>query len=87
MLKIGIIFCGGCQTRYDRAQAYHYLKQNVNVAFEYAKKDYLYECIVVINGCLNSCANLTDYQYHKILKINKLEDIDEIINELKNNLL
>lgn len=69
-MKIGVKFCGGCQSRYERGDVLEIIKRNVeNVDFEYALSDVEYDIFLVISGCPIKCADTKKYIYKEIVDI------------------
>ena len=61
-IKIGVKFCGGCQSRYERGQLYELVRTEVSDAdFEYANDNIMYDILLVISGCHIKCADITRY--------------------------
>jgi 4-hydroxybutyrate CoA-transferase len=70
-LLVGVKFCGGCNSGYDRRAAYEKIKDGVSGAtaaekgaginFEQAKESVRYDALLVICGCANRCATVTGY--------------------------
>jgi hypothetical protein len=57
-MNIGIKYCGGCNSHFDRAKVLdkiiQYFKED---NFEYAKENNSYDIILVLNGCSRACAD------------------------------
>lgn len=69
-MKIGIKFCGGCQSKYDRGETFDNIKNSIrDVEFQYVEKYGVYDILVVISGCQIQCADIKDYMAKKILHI------------------
>jgi hypothetical protein len=69
--RIGVKFCGGCNPGYDRRAAYESVcdyvraraaKERVEVNFERAEAGVPYDALLVICGCANRCANVSEYR-------------------------
>lgn len=68
-MKIGIKFCGGCQSKFDRGDTYETLIKRIkNANFEYVEKNGIYDILVVISGCQIQCAD-TNYTAKEIVHI------------------
>lgn len=62
-MKIGVIFCGGCNSRYDRGKAARYIiEKNPKFSIEYAKESETYDGLLVISGCSVACADYDKYK-------------------------
>lgn len=56
-MKIGIKYCGGCNPGYDRKKLVEKLmSEHLEVTFEIARENILYDIVVVINGCRRACS-------------------------------
>lgn len=88
-MKIGIKFCGGCQSKYDRGDVFENIKNKIkNVNFEYVEKYGNYDILIVISGCQIKCADIKDYLAKDIIHIynenykNAVEIVENTINSL-----
>ena len=81
----GIKYCGGCNPRYNRTQFYEKLKKECpEIEFEYVKTGIIYDHLVVINGCLSRCADLSEIQVQgDTFKIADANQFEELIEQLK----
>lgn len=62
-LKIGVKYCGGCQSKFNRSEVLHRIKENYEfLNFEYVKENEAYDFIMVISGCPIKCANIEKYK-------------------------
>ena len=58
-MKVGIKYCGGCNSRFERIAIAEKIKSDYkNFEFSYAKENQEYDFIIVINGCHIACAGL-----------------------------
>lgn len=86
-MKIGVKFCGGCQSRYDRGDVFENIKKNIeNVSFEYVNSSDFYDILLVISGCHIKCAEIQNYKAKKIVNIDS-ENHKDAVNIVKNELL
>lgn len=62
-MKIGIKYCGGCQSRYERAEVVSSLinKHSHRNTFCYVNEAEVYDLILVVSGCHIKCASISDY--------------------------
>lgn len=83
LLKIGIKFCGGCNSKFNRRQVLDEIKEKYNEhEYEYVKDDQSYDYVIAIQGCQVNCANLDNF-YSKFGIINfNSEDICLLDNYL-----
>ncbi|MDR1043275.1 MAG: hypothetical protein LBL54_05155 [Clostridiales Family XIII bacterium] len=69
--RIAVKFCGGCNPGYDRRAAYETIRGDVaarvadsgngdEVDFVQAEEGVLYDALLVINGCSNRCAAVSE---------------------------
>lgn len=85
-MKCGVRFCGGCNPRFDRGEAYEKIRTQLKdeIEFDYAKEDRLYDVILVIGGCTNCCASYDHYRTRRgVVKVYDSEDVDKTIQILK----
>jgi len=85
-MKCGVRFCGGCNPRFDRGEAYEKIRTQLKdeIEFDYAKEDDWYDVILVIGGCTNCCASYDHYRTRRgVVKVYNAEDVDKTIQILK----
>ncbi len=90
MLQAAVKFCGGCNPRYDRGDAFHTIRAALveQVSFSYAKEGERYDLLLIIRGC-SGCPYLyeeIDAAHRVVLaeeaEINAaLQDIQKICRE------
>lgn len=74
-MKIGIKYCGGCKTTYDRVESVKKLIENFpEYNFEPAKEDVEYEVILIVNGCKTACAKHETLSAKKRVFLNSIDD-------------
>lgn len=57
-MKIGIKYCGGCNTNYDRTALVEQLKSKYSYyEFEPAEVGIEYDVLLIVSGCKRLCAN------------------------------
>jgi len=86
IMKCGVRFCGGCNSKYDRGAAYELIKQNLQeeIQFEYAQEDIVYDILLIVGGCTNCCASYDQYIARRgVIKIWDMDEIDKTIKILK----
>jgi hypothetical protein len=65
--RIGIKYCGGCTSRYDRVKAVEDLRVRLRDRVEFVSHtDSDIQGILVVAGCPTACVNLTPYKGHTI---------------------
>lgn len=90
----GVKFCGGCNPRYDRGEAYERIKlyfadesknrAGASLRFDYAKEDVPYDVLLVIGGCPACCASYDQYSVKgSVLKMWEEEQLLDIVEKLK----
>ena len=85
-MKCGVKFCGGCNSRFERGNAYNNIKDQLSkeVYFEYANEDEIYDLILIIGGCTNCCASIEHLKWSKgIVKLFDKDDIDKVIRIIR----
>jgi len=74
-IKTGILFCGGCNSYFDRETVYVLLKEKYGYCCEFSLyqfgKNEQFEIMVLINGCSSECLMCESYP-GKLLVINNL---------------
>ncbi len=61
-MRIGIKFCGGCQSCYNRKKALEEIMKLVpEHDYIFAQSDSVYDSLLVISGCKIKCASTEDY--------------------------
>ena len=85
-MKVGIKYCGGCNSRFERTTIAEKIKADYkDFEFSYAKEDEEYDFIIVINGCHIACAGLHDLNSKKgfiIIRDNDYKNIKIRIDEI-----
>lgn len=86
-MYIGIKYCGGCNSKYDRVKLVNDIKNCFkDYEFNYANENEYFDLILVINGCHISCASLEDIKSRKgFLNIND-NNIKEIAWQISKKL-
>ncbi len=85
IVKVGVRFCGGCNPRFERGEAYKEIKSRLeNVDFQLAEEGAYYDTILVIGGCSACCASYEqfDYKYEEV-KMWDSSHIEEVVEKLK----
>ncbi len=62
-MKIGIKYCGGCQSKYNRRKVVdEIINKNSNQNdFYFVEENGVYDLIVVVSGCQIKCASISKY--------------------------
>ena len=70
-LKVGIMFCGGCNTYYDREEVYLKLCDALGDICDFKPSSYLtderFDLVIIINGCPSVCMLDTDFGTETLL--------------------
>lgn len=85
-LKIGIRYCGGCNSSYDRKKLVLSLIEELDSSFniEIAREIEIYELIILVCGCANCCVSHEKYNSKKgKIFINNAKDYEILINHIK----
>lgn len=60
-LCVGVRYCGGCNSRYDRVAVVKKLKKLLpHTEFMIAEAAHDYDAVLVVNGCSTACADISD---------------------------
>ncbi|HHZ01515.1 MAG TPA: hypothetical protein GX396_01065 [Tissierellia bacterium] len=79
-MNIGIKYCGGCNSIFDRIEIVNKIKKIFKEEnFEYAKEGDSYDIVLVVNGCTRACADHSALKGHKIF-INSESDFQKAVN-------
>lgn len=81
----GVKYCGGCNPRYNRTEFLVKLKKACSgIEFAYVKPGVVYDHLIVINGCLSRCADITQIQVSgDTYKIADENQLDELVTQLR----
>ena len=87
-MKCGVKFCGGCNPRYQRGDAYRASRADFpEIDFEYAQEGVPYDQLLVIGGCPACCASFLQYTVRdEVLKMWSEDHMDDIRNKLAQKL-
>ena len=86
VIKIGVKFCGGCQSRYERGSLYEKIRDELtDVSFEYANFDKVYDILLVISGCPIKCADIKGYKSKIIINIDS-QNFKNSVKIIKENI-
>jgi len=78
-MKIGVKYCGGCNSTYDRKKVYCRLKtEHPNYDIELAVAGKAYEILVVLCGCKVQCADIGAYSSENIVFITEEKEYENI---------
>ena len=86
-MKCGVKFCGGCNPRYQRGDAYRRIRDELDeIEFDYAQEDIPYDQLLVIGGCPACCASYEQYTAdNDVIKMWDESHIESVINKLQEN--
>ena len=85
-LKIGIRYCGGCNSSYDRKKLVSSLIEELDSSFniEIAKEIEIYELIILVCGCANCCVSHEKYNSKKgKIFINNVRNYERLLEDIK----
>ncbi|WP_313758006.1 hypothetical protein [Tissierella sp.] len=78
-MTVGIKYCGGCNSRFDRISIVNKIKSDYKeFEFSYATENEEYDFIIVVNGCHIACAGLQDLKPKKGFLIIRDDDYKNI---------
>lgn len=88
-MKVGIKYCGGCNSKFDRVKVIESIKiHNTDLFFSYVNTSYEYDFIIVVNGCGVSCTDIRNLKtkngFFEIYDDN-IKEIQSRIEIFKNN--
>lgn len=63
-MLVGIKYCGGCNPRYNRGEAFNIIKKHLpdKTEFVIAEEGIEYDYLLVIGGCMKCCASYCQYK-------------------------
>ncbi|NRY63015.1 hypothetical protein [Clostridium beijerinckii] len=84
-MEIGIRYCGGCNTSYDRKAFVENLITDLDKThnFEIAKEDKLYDYLILVCGCFNCCVSYEKYISNNKIFIKSINDYANLLSNLK----
>jgi hypothetical protein len=85
-MKCGVKFCGGCNPRYQRGDAYRAIRADLpEIDFSYAEEGVLYDQLLVIGGCPACCASFQQYdvsdEVFRMWSEDHMEDIKQKLSQ------
>jgi hypothetical protein len=88
-MLIGIKYCGGCNPRYNRGEAFETIKKRMRgkVKLAIADESIEYDYLLVIGGCTKCCASYCQYNVkNDIIFIWNEDHIDRAITNIEENI-
>lgn len=85
-LTVGVRYCGGCNSRYDRVAVVKKLQSLLpNVRFVNAASHERYDAAIVVSGCETACAERSDLNVSsaKIYDIHEWRDVIPVRNKIR----
>ncbi|WP_027398163.1 hypothetical protein [Anaerovorax odorimutans] len=82
----GVKFCGGCNPRYDRGEAFKKIKEHFThrVDFVIAEEGKTYDFLLIIGGCTNCCASYKQYNWKtEVIKMWDEKHLPEVIEKIE----
>jgi 4-hydroxybutyrate CoA-transferase len=84
-MKIGIKYCGGCNPKFNRTKLVEKIIEKYKTQnFEAVKKDVLYDLLLVVNGCLSSCSDVSSLKFKEKILLNSEDDVRLLEQYIKN---
>lgn len=78
-MKVGVKYCGGCNSTYDRKDFLEKLMhKHEDIDFVIAEENICYQILLIINGCLRACASHEKLKGKIILFANCQDDFNKI---------
>ena len=83
-MKCGVKFCGGCNPRYQRGEAYRKIRDDLSeIEFDYAQEEVPYDQLLVVGGCPACCASHEQYTYdNEVIKMWDESHIEPVKKQL-----
>jgi len=85
MLQGAVKFCGGCNPRYDRGDAFHTLRAALaeQVTFSYPTDGISYDLLLIIRGC-TGCPYLYEEiaATHRVV-LTSLSELDTVLDAIQ----
>lgn len=85
MLECTVKFCGGCNPRYDRGEAYRRIRESTAQAarFSLPQDGVRYDVLVILRGCTGCEYLYEDIQAeHRLISVCEA-DVEHIIREIQ----
>jgi len=84
-MKCGVKFCGGCNPRYDRGDAFRQIRDELSdIDFVHAEEGDAIDNLLVIGGCTACCASYEQYDVKgNVFKMWDKDHIENIKKQLK----
>lgn len=69
---MGIKYCGGCQSRYDRGKVIREIIKDIpELNYEFVEDGQVYDYLLEISGCPVKCADISKYKVNNsVIDIN-----------------
>ena len=85
MKKATVRFCGGCNPRYERGDAYHKIVASLSdcVSFRSFQPDDVYDFLVIIRGCTGCSYEYEDVCAKKRFYLSDETDIPSLLDEIR----
>jgi len=84
MLFVGLKYCGGCSSRFDRVALVSEIKERLKGKIEFVHYENLKAgLILVVCGCESACVNLEEFSAEDVFIIFKKEHAEEFIKKIK----
>ena len=78
-MKIGVKYCGGCNSTYDRSSVYARLvSEHPEHTVETAKDSKEYDLLVVLSGCRVECADISAYKADRTFFVPDEEEYENL---------
>lgn len=82
-MKIGIVYCGGCNPRYDRVALVNSLKKDlVETELELALEAVCYDLLLLVCGCSAACVSGEEYCANSKFVVSSHRDFNSLCKHL-----
>ena len=85
-LECGVLFCGGCNTKYDRGALYQEVRsilEKEGISFSYYEKERKWDFVLLINGCESECLLGSDYSYTCPVVLVREGNLDKAVADVR----
>ncbi len=86
MLKCAVKFCGGCNPRYDRGDAYKKIRGALSdkILFSYPEDGKSYDMLLIIKGCTGCPYTYEEINAHRRVVITDSQQLETLLSDMRN---
>jgi hypothetical protein len=90
-MLVGVKYCGGCNPTYDRGAAFREVRRALSegdgqagpIRFVFAADGGSYDVLLVVNGCSNRCADISEFFYKELIYMWKPGQAESVAEALR----